>query len=169
MIAKTISGVMASFGISESLRSMLWFVTGERLSSRPSEARAGTHQAKCTDRGIWVPDSRCAASGMTVEACGGFRDDTQCSNLEPLDLVPQRAVLALVGRPDLLLRHLAEFLDLGLDHHHAERLELRLRLGEVVDRLGCLADLDLRLARNVEQHPLLFGRQPGPDFQVHYH
>src|SRR5262245_6734248 len=45
-------------------------------------------------------------------------------NLEPLDLVPQRAVLALVGRPDLLLRHFAEFIDLGLDHRHAERLEL---------------------------------------------
>src|SRR5207253_2370160 len=75
-----------------------------------------------------------AASGMTFKGL----------NLEPLDLVPQRAVLALVGRPDLLLRDLAELVNLGLDDHHAERLELRLRLGEVVNRLGRLADLALR-------------------------
>src|ERR1043165_4402386 len=58
---------------------------------------------------------------------------TTSLNLEPLDLVPQRAVLALVGRPDLLLRHLAEFLDLRLDHRHAERLDppLPLRDGAV--------------------------------------
>src|SRR4051812_34116667 len=57
-------------------------------------------------------------------------------NLETLDLVPKRAVLALVGRPDLLLRDLAEFVDLGFDHDHAKRLEFRLCLDEIVDRLG---------------------------------
>src|ERR1035438_4081217 len=73
--------------------------------------------------------------------------------LETLDLVPQRAELALVGRPDLLLRHFAEFVDLGFDDGHAERLQLRLGLGEIVDRLGRFADLLLRGARKV-QHQL---------------
>src|SRR3981189_1991046 len=65
------------------------------------------------------------------------------SGLEAFDLVPQGAVLALVGRPDLLLRHLAEFVDLGFHHGHAERLQLRPGLGEIVDRLGRLADFFL--------------------------
>src|SRR5450631_480295 len=63
------------------------------------------------------------------------------SGLEALDLVPQRAVLGLVGGPYLLLRHFAEFLDVGFHHGHAERFEFRLGLGEIVDRLGGLADL----------------------------
>src|SRR5450631_1697537 len=51
------------------------------------------------------------------------------SGLEALDLVPQRAVLGLVGGPYLLLRHFAEFLDIGFHYSHAERLQLRLGLG----------------------------------------
>src|SRR5665811_1003928 len=62
------------------------------------------------------------------------------SDLEAFDLVPQGAVLALVGRPDFLLRDLAEFVDLGFHHGHAERPQLRFGLGEIVDRLGRLAD-----------------------------
>src|SRR5256885_4014496 len=37
------------------------------------------------------------------------------------------------------------------------------RSGEVVDRLGRLADFRLRLAREIEQHFLLLGREPVPD------
>src|SRR5450631_4739025 len=71
------------------------------------------------------------------------------SGLEGLDLVPQRAILGLVGGPYLLLRDFAEFVDLGLHHGHAERLQHLLGLGEIVDRLGRLADLLLRGARQI--------------------
>src|SRR3954468_17346833 len=88
--------------------------------------------------------------------------------LETFDLVPQGAVLALVGRPYLLLRHLLELLDLGFHHGHAERLQLRLGLGEIVDRLGRLADFFLRGARQVHDQLLLIGRKPVPDLEVHH-
>src|SRR3954469_17334090 len=65
------------------------------------------------------------------------------SDLETFDLVPQRAVLALVGRPYFLLPDFPEFIDLGFHHGHAERLQLRFGLGEIVDRLGCFANLAL--------------------------
>src|SRR5213595_294924 len=123
-----ISAVMVNLGISESLRSMC-AVMSERTNSAHSR-ESGNPEPCARDSGSPLSRGR-ADEGL---------------NLGPVDLVPQCAVLALVGRPDLLLRHLAEFLDLGLDHHHAERLELRLCLGEVVDRLGRLADLDLRFA-----------------------
>src|ERR1700759_5815541 len=77
------------------------------------------------------------------------------SGLEGFDLVPQCAILGLVGRPDLGLRDFAEFLDLGFHHGHAERLQLRLGLGEIVDRLGRLADLLLRCARQLHDQFLL--------------
>src|SRR5216683_3635236 len=77
--------------------------------------------------------------------------------LEAFDLVPQCAVLGLVGRPYLLLRHFAEFLDLGFHHGHAERLEFRLGFGEIVDRLGRLADLLLRGAREIHDQLLVLG------------
>src|SRR5262245_50901302 len=108
-----------------------------------------------------------AAAGIQFSALGPrFRGDerTPRLDLEALDLVPQRAVLALVGGPDLLLRDLAELLEFGLDHDHSEGLKLRLCLGEVVDRLGCLADLVLRLARNVEQQLSLLVGEAVPDF-----
>src|SRR5260370_6490378 len=79
------------------------------------------------------------------------------SGLEAFDLVPQCAVLGLVGRPYLLLRHFAEFFDLGFHHGHAERLQLRLSFGEIVDRLGRLADLLLRGAREVDDQLLVLG------------
>src|SRR5216683_3443030 len=77
--------------------------------------------------------------------------------LEAFDLVPQCAVLGLVGRPYLLLRYFAEFLDLGFHHGHAERLEFRLGFGEIVDRLGRLADLLLRGAREIHDQLLVLG------------
>src|SRR3954467_1582351 len=80
------------------------------------------------------------------------------SGLEAFDLVPQGAVLALVGRPYLLLRHLPELLDLCFHHRHPERLQLRLGLGEIVDRFGRLADLLLRRARQIHDELLLIGR-----------
>src|SRR5690348_6138455 len=80
--------------------------------------------------------------------------------LEPLDLLPQCAVLLLVGRPDLLLRDLAEGLDVALDHGHALGLKLLLRGLEIVDRFGELAALVLRLARGVEHQLLVRRRQP---------
>src|SRR5436305_6920502 len=88
--------------------------------------------------------------------------------LETFDLVPQGAVLALVGRPYLLLRHLPELLDLGFHHGHAERLQLRLRLGEIIDRLGRLADFLLRGARQIHDQLLLIGRKAIPDLEVHH-
>src|SRR6266446_8112568 len=51
--------------------------------------------------------------------------------LEAFDLVPQCAVLSLVGRPYLLLRHFAEFVDFGFNYDHAERLQLRLGFREI--------------------------------------
>src|SRR6266849_3031133 len=65
-------------------------------------------------------------------------------DLEAFDLVPQCAVLGLVGRPYLLLRHFAEFVHFAFHHDHTERLQLRLGFREIVDRLGGLADLLLR-------------------------
>src|SRR5258707_13813204 len=79
------------------------------------------------------------------------------SGLEAFDLVPQCAVLGLVGRPYLLLRYFAEFFDLGFHHGHAERLQLRLSFGEIVDRLGRLADLLLRGAREIHDQLLVLG------------
>src|SRR4030081_1452841 len=70
--------------------------------------------------------------------------------LELHDLVPQAGILLLVGGPDLLLRHLFEGVDVGLDDHHALGFELLLGGGEVVDRFGKLAALGLRLAAGVE-------------------
>src|SRR5258708_37985795 len=80
------------------------------------------------------------------------------SGLEAFDLVPQCAVLGLVGRPYLLLRYFAEFFDLGFHHGHADRLQLRLGLGEIVDRLGRLADLLLRGARQIHDQLLVLRR-----------
>src|ERR1700709_1028646 len=88
--------------------------------------------------------------------------------LETLDLVPQGAVLALVGRPYLLLRYLLELLDLGFHHDHAERLQLRLGLGEIIDRLGRLADFLLRGTRQIDDQLLLIGVEPVPDVEVHH-
>src|ERR1700727_2968393 len=88
-------------------------------------------------------------------------------SLEAFDLVPQSAVLRLVGWPDLLLCHLAEFLDLGFDHGHAERLEQGLGLLEMIDRLGQLTNLFLRGARKIEHQFLLIRREPVPDLAVH--
>src|SRR3974390_266001 len=68
------------------------------------------------------------------------RDELR-SGLEILDLVPQRAILALVGRPDLLLRHFAELVDFGFHHRHADGFEQGLGLREMIDRLGLLAGL----------------------------
>src|ERR1700761_5740606 len=75
--------------------------------------------------------------------CGG-------SGLEAFDFVPQRAVLRLVSRPDLLLRDFTEFIDLGFDDGHAERLKQSLGCREVVDRLRRLADFFLSGARKIE-------------------
>src|SRR5258708_9904842 len=138
-----ISAVTTNFGMAERRRSMgIRGVRGEEISANlRSSPRKRGRRARSEDL-----DAR-------------FRGHERSSNwprldLEAFDVVPQRAVLALVGRPDLLLRDFAEFVDLGLDHRHAERLEFRLRLGEVVDPLGGLAALGLRLASEVE-HQLL--------------
>src|ERR1700712_3787348 len=88
------------------------------------------------------------------------------SGLEAFDLVPQGAVLGLVGRPYLLLGHLAEFVDLGFHHGHAERFKLRLGLGEIVDGFGSLADLLLRGAREIHHQLLMLGRQPVPTVAI---
>src|ERR1700756_4695851 len=90
------------------------------------------------------------------------------SGLEGFDLVPQRTVLGLVDRPDLGLRDFAEFLDLGFHHRHAEWLQLRLGLGEIVDRLGRLADLLLRGARQVHDQLLLVGGETVPYLEIHH-
>src|SRR5260370_16985038 len=75
-------------------------------------------------------------------------------DLEAFDLVPQCAVLGLVGRPYLLLRRVAEFVDFGFHDGHAERLQLRFGLRELVDRLGYLTDLLLPDTRETHD-PLL--------------
>src|SRR5258707_3629570 len=90
------------------------------------------------EEGLWAEGwaDRRSASGPAAH-----------SGLEAFDLVPQCAVLALVGRPYFLLRNFPELVDLGFHHDHAERLQFRLGFGEIVDRLGHLADLLLRGAR----------------------
>src|SRR3954465_5967058 len=110
-------------------------------------------------------------SAVTVTFGTAERYRSMCvasSGLETFDLVPQGAVLALVGRPYFLLRHLLELLDLGFHHGHAERLQLRLGLGEVVDRLGRLADFLLRRARQIHDQLLLIGAKPVPDLEIHH-
>src|SRR5260370_38805543 len=91
------------------------------------------------------------------------------SDLEAFDLVPQRAVLALVGRPYLLLRNFPEFVDLGFHHDHAERLQLRFGLREIVDRLGHITDLLLRGPRKIHHQLLLLRPQTVPDVEIHTH
>src|SRR3954464_10304969 len=88
-------------------------------------------------------DNILARDGACEEAEGSLAAAAANSDLETFDLVPQRAVLALVGRPYFLLRDFPEFIDLGFHHGHAERLQLRFGLGEIVDRLGCFANLAL--------------------------
>src|SRR5882757_9851908 len=72
-----------------------------------------------------------ASLGLTSCGCASF-DSTL--GLELHDLVPQAGILLLVGGPDLLLRHLFEGIDVGLDDHHALGFELLLGRGEIVDR-----------------------------------
>src|SRR5690348_13861823 len=59
------------------------------------------------------------------------------------DLAPELRELLLVARPDLLLRELAESIDIGGVHRHSLGLEQRLRLLQIVDALGLMADLFL--------------------------
>src|SRR4051794_33847069 len=92
-------------------------------------------------------DDILARDGASEEADGRLAAAVANSDLETFDLVPQRAVLALVGRPYFLLRDLPEFLDLGFHYGHAERLQFRFGLGEIVDRLGCFANFALCCAR----------------------
>src|SRR5882757_7450108 len=84
--------------------------------------------------GIPAVDGARRSKDLRDRSCGS--GPAADSGLETFDLVPQGAVLALVGRPYLLLRHLLELLDLGFHDRHAERLQLRLGLGEIIDRLG---------------------------------
>src|SRR5262249_7535070 len=70
------------------------------------------------------------------------------------DLVPHLRVLLPILRPDLLLGHLAERGHIGLVHLHALGFEDLLGLLEVVDRLGQLANLRLRLAPDVGEELL---------------
>src|ERR1700693_5337690 len=90
------------------------------------------------------------------------------SDLEAFDLVPQRAVLTLISWPDFRLRHLAEGVDVGFDHGHAERLQLGFGPGEIVDRLGRLANLLLGGARQIHHQLLVLGGEPVPDVEVHH-
>src|SRR5581483_9593158 len=89
-------------------------------------------------------------------------------SLETLDLVPQGAVLRLVSRPDFLLRYLTEFVGFGFDHGHSDRFEQCLGLREMIDRLGLLANLFLRGARQFEDELLLISRQTVPDIEIHH-
>src|SRR6202022_257518 len=111
-IARMISAVTANFGTAESRRSM-------------RDAIPATDGARGRRLGA---EDLAPAPLLTL-------------SLEAFDLVPQCAVLALVSRPYLLLRNFPEFVDLGFHHGHAERLQLGLGFGEIVDRLGRLADL----------------------------
>src|SRR6185437_7317702 len=105
---------------------------------------------------------------MGVEHPAGKRLATMVSGLEALDFIPQSTVLRLVGRPYLLLRYLAELVDVGLDHGHADWLKQRFGLGVVIDGLGLLADFLLRGARQFENQFLLIGCQPVPDIEIHH-
>src|SRR5260370_20436424 len=102
---------------------------------------------------------------MTGEGWGGgLASLGMTSGLELHDLIPQAGILLPVGGPDLLLRHLAEGIDVGFDDNHALGFELPLGRGEVIDRFGQLAALALRLAAGVE-HPLLMRiAEPFPHF-----
>src|SRR6187397_2700270 len=84
------------------------------------------------------------------------------------DLVPQIGILLLVGRPDLLLRELAEGIELRRVHDHALRLEQLLRLGEAVDALGRLAHALLRTARGFTDELLLLLGEAVPHVEVHH-
>src|SRR5437879_2317461 len=89
------------------------------------------------------------------------------SRLEIRDRVPQFRVLFLVGGPDLLLRDLAEGWDVSLDYRHALGFQLAFGRGEIVDRLGQVADLGLRLAAGVEHQLLVLRAEAFPDAEVH--
>src|ERR1700681_599928 len=127
-IARVISAVTVSFGTAERIRSM-------------RNGNSG-NDGEGTDRPAKGP-----AFNPSVK-----------SDLEAFDFIPQGAVLGFVGRPYLLLRHFAEFLDIGFDHGHAERLKLLLGSREIVDRLGRLADFFLRGARKIHHQLLLIGQ-----------
>src|SRR5437879_2294545 len=105
MMAKMMSAVTTNLGMSErrlSMSSVLGARKVERstpMSTRPRESGDPGPKAK-----IWMP----AFAGMS-----GVRVwQARALNLEAFDFLEQRAVLALVGGPDLLLRDFAEFLDL---------------------------------------------------------
>src|SRR5437899_5540840 len=73
------------------------------------------------------------------------------SHLGRDDLVPEFGVFLLVLRPDLLLRYLAEGLDIrGIDRHPLG-FEQLLRLFDSVDALGQPANSLLRRPRRLEQ------------------
>src|ERR1700681_2473910 len=129
-MASMISAVTVNFGTAESIRSM----------------RDGIPEDGWGGRGDWrLAENLPPAPPQTLD-------------LEAFDLVPQCAVLGLVGRPYFLLRDFAEFVDVGFHHGHAERFQIRLGLREVVDRLSCLADLLLRGARQIHDQLLVLGR-----------
>src|SRR5690349_3447685 len=117
-----ISAVTMNFGTAERRRSMA-------VSQGPEVERSAAMCARPREGG--APRSK---AKNRLPASAGVSGAQWRLSLESFDVVPQRAILALVGRPDLLLRDFSEFIDLGLDHRHAERLELRLCPGEVVDR-----------------------------------
>src|SRR3954453_20289643 len=102
-------------------------------------------------------DDTWRGNGACEEAEASLAAAAANSDLETFDLVPQRAVLVLVGRPYFLLRDFPEFIDLGFHHGHAERLQLRFGLGEIVDQLGCFANLGLCCARQIDHELLVLG------------
>src|SRR5712671_2644580 len=115
-MARMISAVTVNFGTAERIRSM-------RDGIRRQMGGRGAEHLEAEDSA--------SAPLLTLD-------------LEAFDLVPQCAVQSLVGRPYLLLRDFAEFVDVGFHHRHAEWLQLRLGLREIVDRLGRRANLLLR-------------------------
>src|ERR1700757_4843986 len=76
------------------------------------------------------------------------------------DFFPQFRELLLVRWPYLLLRYTAKCLNIGGVDRRPLGLEQFLRLGEIVNALGQLADRRLRGVRSFLQQFLLHGGQP---------
>src|SRR5215469_538955 len=103
---------------------------------------------------------------VIASALGAALDTNDRSSFRADDLVPELGILLLVGGPDLVLRHLAEGVDIGGVDDHALGLEQLFCFLRIVDAFRRLANLYLRLAREIEQQCLLILRQAVPDAEI---
>ena len=144
----------------------------QQVDDRQHDQRRDGDARQPLDESSWGSDEASAARFGPPEAPREPREDATRQALAPQALKPaisshSSPILLLVGRPDLLLRQLAEGLDVGLDHRHALGLEQLLGLGEVVDRLGELRGSCSALRGRRRASASLRVGEAVPDVEVH--